>query len=73
LQYDNIDSSIINKVCSLYLYENRDKKLKNEDVFFLLRFALTGNPVGAATGEIGEVIGYKEIIKRIENSIKFFI
>jgi hypothetical protein len=42
----------------MYLYENAKKKnLKNEDVFFLLRFAITGNPVGAPIGEICEIIG----------------
>ena len=46
----------------MYLYENRDRKFKNEDVFFLLRYAITGNPVGAPTGDICEVIGYKEVI-----------
>jgi transketolase len=30
---------------------------KNEDVFFLFRYAMTGNPVGAPIGEISEVIG----------------
>ena len=50
----------LNKACSLYLY-NRSKDsgpaLKNEDVFFLFRFSMTGNPVGAPIGEISEVIG----------------
>ena len=54
----------INKICSMYLFENKDRNLKNEDVFYLLRYAITGNPVGAPTGEICEVIGYKEIIIR---------
>ena len=53
-----VTSDEINKICSMYLYENRDRGFKNEDVFFLLRFAVTGNPVGAPTGEICEVIGY---------------
>ena len=50
----------LNKACSVYLY-NRSKDggpaLKNEDVFFLFRFSMTGNPVGAPIGEISEVIG----------------
>ena len=50
----------LNKACSVYLY-NRSKDggptLKNEDVFFLFRYAMTGNPVGAPIGEISEVIG----------------
>jgi hypothetical protein len=48
----------MNKSCSEYLFEK--KTLNNEDVFYLLRFALTGNPVGAPIGEIAEVIGKKE-------------
>ena len=55
----------------MYLYENRDKKYKNEDVFFLLRYAISGNPVGAPTGEICEVIGYKNTINRITNAIEY--
>ena len=54
---DEINAEQINKICSMYLYENRDRGWKNEDAFFLLRYALTGNPVGAPTGEIGEIIG----------------
>ena len=54
----------VNRMCSLYLYENLDRQWKNEDVFFLLRYALSGNPVGAPTGEISEVIGLNEIIER---------
>ncbi len=46
-----------NKICSMYLYENQDKAYKNEDVFFLLRFAVSGNTVGPAVGEICEIIG----------------
>lgn len=40
--------------------------LKNEDVFFLLRFVVTGNHVGAPIGDICEIIGLKETLKRIE-------
>ena len=46
----------------MYLFENKEKDWKNEDVFFLLRYAISGNPVGAPTGDIGEVIGLKQII-----------
>jgi hypothetical protein len=53
------DVTQINKICSLYLYENKDRGWNNEDVFFLLRYALTGNPVGAPTGDIAEVLGMK--------------
>ena len=43
----------------MYLFENSDRGWENQDVFFLLRYAISGNPVGAPTGEIGEVIGLK--------------
>ena len=53
----------MNKSCSEYLFER--KTLNNEDVFYLIRFALTGNPVGAPIGEIAEVIGRKHVVLRI--------
>jgi hypothetical protein len=56
----------------MYLFENAKKKnLKNEDVFFLLRFAITGNPVGAPIGEICEIIGQKDVLDRIDLSIDY--
>lgn len=67
-----VDKDRINKICSLYLFENKDRKLKNEDVFFLLRFAITGNPVGAPTGDICEVIGLPEVIDRCKNTLDHF-
>mmetsp|Transcript_42020 Transcript_42020/g.64368 ORF Transcript_42020/g.64368 Transcript_42020/m.64368 type:complete len:186 (-) Transcript_42020:7-564(-) len=67
---DFISREAISKTCSVYLFENKDQGLKNEDVFFLLRYALSGNPVGAPTGEIGEVLGLKEIIARCEATIE---
>jgi chemotaxis signal transduction protein len=42
-------------------------KLTNEDVFYLVRFALTGNSLGAPMGEVAEVIGMKECVKRLNN------
>jgi hypothetical protein len=56
---EQISCDEINRICSMYLYENQSKGWKNEDVFFLLRYAISGNPVGAPTGDIGEVIGLK--------------
>ena len=54
----------------MYLFENAKKNnLKNEDVFFLLRFVITGNPVGAPIGEICEIIGQKDALSRIEDAI----
>lgn len=44
----------INKACSVYLYEQAQKKnfLKNKDVYFLLRYVITGNYVGAPIGDV---------------------
>lgn len=68
----HISAEEVNKVCSMYLFENQESRgFKNEDVFFLLRFAVTGNPVGAPTGEICEVIGLKQMVERCESAIKF--
>jgi hypothetical protein len=50
-------TNFVHEKCSLYLFKNKDKQYKNEDVFFLLRFAVTGNPVGAPIGEITEIVG----------------
>ena len=55
----------------MYLFENQDRNWKNEDVFFLLRYAISGNPVDAPTGDIGEVIGLNQIIKRCQNTIEY--
>lgn len=52
-----LDLDTINKECSMFLYENREKNLKNDDVFSLVRFAFSGNPVGAPVGDIGDIIG----------------
>ena len=56
-------------MCSMYLYENKEKGFKNEDVFFLLRYAITGNPVGAPTADICNVIGFKNIMRRLKSAI----
>lgn len=39
--------------------------MKNEDVFFLFRYAMTGNPVGAPIGDISEVIGKEQVMIRL--------
>jgi Anticodon binding domain len=64
----DFDANALNKTCSVYLYEQNDKHgkaLKNEDVFFLFRYAMTGNPVGAPIGEISEVIGKDQVVIRL--------
>lgn len=56
----------------MYLYENsKTRNYKNEDVFFLLRFSITGNPVGAPIGEISEIIGQKEVLTRLDNTVDY--
>jgi len=72
---ENFEADALNKACSIYLYEqNRrpDFNYKSEDVFFLFRYAMTGNPVGAPIGEISEVIGKEQVIKRLSNAQKVF-
>ena len=54
----------------MYLYENRDQRWNNEDVFYLLRYAISGKPAGAPTGEIAEVIGLKQVILRCQNTVE---
>ena len=65
---------VLNKECSKYLFEQSKtgNALKSEDVFFLVRFALTGNPVGAPIGEISEVIGRKATLERLEDASNLF-
>lgn len=60
----------MNKVCSEYLF--REKIYNNEDVFYLIRFALSGNPVGAPMADIAEVIGKQQVEKRITAAIEVF-
>jgi hypothetical protein len=60
----------MNKLCSEYLY--KAKVYNNEDVFYLIRFALSGNPVGAPMADIAEVIGKKEVQSRISAAIDVF-
>ena len=64
---DKFTALSLNKACSKYLYEQSKKgdPFKNEDIFFLFRYAMTGNPVGAPIGEISEVIGKKEVLQRL--------
>ncbi|CAI2361875.1 unnamed protein product [Moneuplotes crassus] len=59
------------KVCSVYLYEQNQKGnfLKNKEVFFLLRYVVTGNYVGAPIGDTCEVIGKQATLDRIQDMI----
>jgi glutamyl/glutaminyl-tRNA synthetase len=64
------DAERMNMTCSEYLHEM--KTFNNEDVFYLIRYALTGNPVGAPIGEIAEVVGRKEVENRIADAVLVF-
>lgn len=58
--------------CSKYLKEiAHSQGFKNEDVYFLLRFAVTGNPVGAPVGDICEIIGKEQTLQRLEEAGHF--
>ena len=52
-------AEIMNRVCSEYLF--KEKIYNNEDVFYLIRFALSGNQVGAPMADIAEVIGKQQV------------
>jgi len=50
----------------MYLYEqNKSNEVKNEEVFSLLWYVITGNPVGPPLGDIIDVLGQKVIMWRI--------
>ena len=68
---DSFSADSIHKECSKYLFENSKQGLKNEDVFFLLRYAITANPVGATIGDIMEIITKQNSIKRLEGAIYY--
>ena len=52
--------------------EKKDFAYKNEDVFFLFRYAMTGNPVGAPIGDISEVIGKEAVLERLSLAQQVF-
>lgn len=52
--------------CSEYLYQNR-KILKNEDVFLLLKFAISGHETFLLLAEIFDILGKEKILIRLEN------
>ena len=55
LKPENFSAAEMNSICNEYQRENG---FSTEDVFYLIRFALSGNPVGAAMADIAEVVGY---------------
>lgn len=59
----------INKKCSEYLYEKRNK-LQHRDVFKLLKFCLTGNNTKFTIDELFEILGeekFKERLRKTQN------
>lgn len=52
---EEFSAAVMNSICNEYQRENG---FSTEDVFYLIRFALSGNPVGAAMADIAEVVGY---------------
>ena len=59
-----LQAADFNKAVSEFLYEER--KLNNEDVYTLLRFALTGRLQSPPVGEIAEILGHKEVLARLK-------
>ena len=75
LSVDNFDGLKVNTICAEYLakaLEDPSCKYKGEDVFFLVRFALSGNPVGAPIGDIADVIGLQSVLERIQQAAALF-
>lgn len=60
----------MNQLCNEYLAEKEG--LTTEDVFYLVRFALSGNPVGASMADIAEVVGKEQCELRILQAQQVF-
>jgi len=70
----SFDSRSISQSCALYLKEKGTAEgFKNEDIYSLLRFAITGNPVGAPVGDICEIIGQEATVKRLAAAELFLL
>ena len=66
----------INKALSSILMQLSKKKIavRNDDIFSLLRMAITAQPgttLSPPIAEICDIIGYQGSIKRLENAIDF--
>jgi glutamyl/glutaminyl-tRNA synthetase len=59
------DTPSISQACSQYVKSN---SLKNDEVYSLLRFAITGNPVGAPVGDICEIVGKEAVCRRLQQA-----
>ena len=66
---ENFLKDDVHKLCSSYIYEQTLKgvHLKNEDVFILLRFAITASRLGGEVGDVWEIIGKSITLKRISD------
>lgn len=60
----NFSAEVMNEICSEYV--DSHGKLSTEDVFYLVRFALSGNPVGAPMADIAEVVGHAQVQLRLQ-------
>lgn len=59
-----------NKVISKYIMEeNASRSLKNKDVYNVLRFAISGNPVGPPIGEVVQVLGKETVFRRLNTAL----
>lgn len=56
---------VIAKALGEYHFKNKDS-LKHEDIYHLLRFVLTGNHSGGPVTKTAEILGKKNVLKRIE-------
>jgi len=74
-QSSSWNSEVMNLICQEYLNERKQAgiQLNNEDVFYLIRYALSGNPVGAPIGEIAEVVGKDSTLQRMQKAASIFL
>lgn len=61
----DFNQAIIAKKFSEYLFQNKDT-VGNEDLYHLLRYALTGVHAGGPVIKIMEILGKEETLKRIK-------
>eukprot|EP01017_Pseudomicrothorax_dubius_P043082 TRINITY_DN7117_c0_g1_i4.p1 TRINITY_DN7117_c0_g1~~TRINITY_DN7117_c0_g1_i4.p1 ORF type:complete len:314 (-),score=98.37 TRINITY_DN7117_c0_g1_i4:29-970(-) len=63
--FADFNGTNIHKMLSEYIFAKKDS-VKNEEVFHLVRLALTGKTSGVSVGDICDVIGKKEAVSRLE-------
>lgn len=65
---EDFHSAGISMACSEYLKNQKElhgEQIKSDDVYSMIRFAVSGNPVGAPVGDICEIIGQKDVARRL--------